>query len=73
MARIGLDASRFCKGDPRDTNHFHAIIGTNGSVEAHIGSLALYSNGFASVLEDATGKVTAFASHDAAIAYALAM
>lgn len=73
MARIGLDASRFAKGDPRDVNHFHRIIGTRGKVEASVGTLALYSDGTATIMEDATGKVLAFSSHDEARAYALAM
>lgn len=73
MARLGLDASRFAKGDPRDINHFHAIVGTRGATEAYVGMLSLYSDGTATVTEDVTGRILPFDSHDEARAYALAM
>lgn len=73
MARLGLDASRFAKGDPRDINHFFPIIGTNGKVDAVIRTLTLYSNGMATIMSDATGDVAAFDSHEEAIGRALSM
>lgn len=73
MAKLGLDASRFAKGDPRDVNHFFPILGTNGTVDTVIGTLALYSNGRATIMDDATGEVLAFGSHDEAVGHALAM
>lgn len=73
MARLGLDSSRFAKGDPRDVNHFFPIVGTSGSAEAVIGTLSLYSNGTATVMDDVTGGILPFDSHDEAVAHALAM
>ena len=73
MARLGLDASRFAKGDPRDINHFHAIIDDDGQGETTIGSLSLFANGTASVRDDANGKVVMFDNHADATAYALAL
>lgn len=73
MARLGLDAGRFAKGDPRDLNHFHAIIGTDWRGEVAIGSLSLFSDGTASVRDDVAGRVVAFDNHADATAYALAM
>lgn len=73
MAKLGLDANRFTKGDPRDINHFFPILGTSGEATSAIGTLSLYSNGTATVMEDATGRLLSFESHGMAMEHALAM